>query len=454
MVGPVNQRCSDENCNGLSKVEQLNEKPVLHDYRESSANKFQFMSFKRQNDVTYTENLSNILHPSHSNTMQLQPVADPLIDEQYRDSRGGPFTLQALGDSRYQVVNEPFSVRHLPATDRYLMAGDDIFWDPLTGDAFTHTGGINYLSMSNDPYVYSHGYYMPDPAASVPLTAFLARIWGLRNAIGMIDDVRARLNMIYNIVYSKRADNAKQAPLHKSPTISALVNFSAGKNAHLQFGVAMPNGDRVSEIQKLYQMMTYEPYTEEVKMAAYQGLSRGYYYYLINGGVVPDTRIILNVSPTAVPAALTTLYPIVSHSDLVQGMKAGGPVAAVQKLDSIIIYAARGDGFQDLLDAITGAGIATIDLLPGLTAEQAQGIALADEPAAVGGVNISFGQKRVILAYMALSRSNSAQMFGSLARAYFQQAGIDTGNAAEELDAPHNPAIENELGQLLGVMNG
>ena len=387
-------------------------------------------------------------------SIQLQPVAIPMTFGRFRDHRGGAYTLQALGNNQYTVIEDNITVEHTGA-DQYLMAGDDIFWDPLTGDAFRHLGGRNYRSMAGADFIYTQGYYHPVPVAvDGGLNAFLDQVWALRGEVAVQVGLRQKLNHIYNQVYSKSAQNTKAAPVHKSPTISALVNFSAGKNAHLQFGWPIPPDNvREYDIQKLYEMMTYEPYTQEVQVAAYNGLCRGYYYFLINGGVAPTARIILNVDPTGVPGALGTLWPIVSVSPLVQGMKAGGPVAAAQKLDSIIIYAQRGLGFDALLHAIQTAGIATVNLLPGLVAEQAAGIGVADEPGAVAGTAISFGQKRVILAYMALTRAGSQDDMRRLGATFFQQAGINTLSPANETGLGPNAGIQNELSQLLTIMN-
>ncbi len=400
-----------------------------------------------------TQNFSISQNKNVTNTIQMQPI--PITHSaNYRDNRGGPYLLRSLGNDTYEVVQDGFAVTHNPNTDQYLIGGNDVYWDPLTGDAFEHISGRNYRSMFDTNFIYTQGYYHPVPTEiNATLTNFLDQIWALRANINELGGTKAKLNLIYSMVYSKSASNTKVAPEHKSPTIGTLVQFSKGKNAHLQFGCPIPpSNERVSDIQLLYKMLNYEPYTENVKIAAYNGLSRGYYYYQIRD-VPATTRIILNVAPTSVPAALNTLWPIVSHSLLVQGMKAGGPVAAAQKLDSIIIYANRGQGFDQLLHAIQNAGIATVNLLPGLVTEQAVGIGLADEPNAVNDTNISFGQKRIILAFMALRRANSQEEMRTLGATFFQQAGINTGSPANETGIEPNTGVQAELGELLAIMN-
>jgi hypothetical protein len=124
---------------------------------------------------------------------------------------------------------------------------------------------------------------------------------------------------------------------------------------------------------------------------------------------------------------------------------------AAQKVDSIVIYADRtGDpqAWQALLQAIGQTQIATVDAVPGLTEPLAQGLAVADEPPQVGGRSISFGQKRCILAYMALYRSGSKAQFTTLL------AGIDTGHPAREREnhVP-NPQVQAELGTMLAKLN-
>jgi len=391
---------------------------------------------------------------SSTKTIQMRLQLISAVANLYRDNRGGAYTLRWLGGNYYQVVNDGFVVLHTDA-DRYLMAGNNIYWDPVTGGAFKHLGGRCYLSMSQTTFVYSQGYYHPVPIVAHPeLRDFLDRVWKLRDKVLKQWPINRALHLIYSEVYSKEGQNTKKVPEHKSPTIHKLVTFSLGKRAQIQFGCLIPleQPTVVFDIQELYNMMTgfLDP---QIKYAAYMGLSSGYYYFTINSEVKPNARIILNVAPDEVPGALDKLWPIVSASPLVQGMKAGGPIAAAQKLDSIIIYVNKEDGFRMLLTNIQHAGIPTVDLLPELVVRQSEGIGTADEPRKLDDKFISFGQKRVILAYMALKRADSQEMMRILGATYFAQAGIDVVNPSQEIGGLTNPGIGTEFRYLLALMN-
>ena len=395
--------------------------------------------------------------------IQRMPVPIAGTEDQFRDNRPsqGNYTLTSLGNGYYEVNDHgaTYTVEYFPGSDQYKMAleggGSEYFWDPVTGIAFKYIDGRTYEAGGNS-FIYSKGYYhqVPDNVDG-RLDNFLDQVWALRDLIRAQPGLKDKLYVIYDNVYSKKRNNNKAAPAldNSLHLIRDLVAFSVGKNAHLQGGVIIPEGiGNVTDIRQLYELMNSNRNHQSIRDAAYQGLNIGYYYFLINQAIAANVRVILNVVPENVPAALRTLWPIVSASELVQGMKAGGPAAAARKLDSIIIYVRRGDGLPALLAQIERAGIATVNLLPGMVSEQSAGIGVAADPRPIRRTLISFGEKRSILAYMALDRANSQEELRRIGATFFRLAGIDTTNASQETDDAPDASVLQTLEELLTIM--
>lgn len=387
--------------------------------------------------------------------------------QEKRETRNPAIRLRPLGNNRFRETatsNYAVDLTYLPDTDQYIMA-EDVYWDPETGDALDFLGNNLYRGMDGQStFSYVRGHYVAvqgqavqEPALAGDLTAFIDDIWSIRAAVGQQVNTKAKIDYIYTRIYSQGQKQVPNDPA-KQQIVADLVGFSAGKNAHLQGGFAVPPGNEVvRDIDQIYRY-TGIPYSAAMMTAAWRALFKGYYYYRINNGAAANTRLIVNCTPQNVAATLATLYTVVAQHQIVQAIKAAGPATAAQKVDSIVIYADRtGDpqAWQALLQAIGQTQIATVNAVPGLTEELAQGLAVADEPAQVGGRSISFGQKRCILAYMALARSGSKAQFTTLLAEFFEDAGIDTGHPARE-KANHvpNPQVQAELGVLLAKLNG
>jgi hypothetical protein len=387
-------------------------------------------------------------------------------DQEKRETRNSAARLRPLGNNRYRETatsNVALDLLYLPDTDQYTVA-EDTYWDPETGDILESLGNNLYMGMDGEStFSYIRGHYVAvqgqgvqEPALAGDLTAFIDDVWGIRGQVAQQGNTKARIDYIYNLIYSRGQKQAPNNPAMQQ-IVENLVGFSAGKNAHLQGRFPIPpDGEITQDIAQLFQY-TEGFYSDQVQTAAWRALFKGHYYYRINDGAAANTRLIVNCTPQNVPATLATLYAVVAQHQIVQAIKAAGPAMAAQKVDSIVIYADRtGDpqAWQALLQAIGQTQIATVDAVPGLTEPLAQGLAVADEPPQVGGRSISFGQKRCILAYMALYRSGSKAQFTTLLAEFFEDAGIDTGHPARER-ANHvpNPQVQAELGTMLAKLN-
>lgn len=380
------------------------------------------------------------------------------------ETRNSGARLRSLGGNRYReeaLSNIAIDLTYLPDTDQYLIA-QDTYWDPATNDVLNYLGNNVYEGMDGaSRFGYLRGRYVaiagdadnaPEPALAADLRNLIDGIWNIRDAVLAEDGAKAQIDYIYTRLYSNGGkpqldDGGKRA------VVEQLVGFAAGKAAHLQGRFKIPPDNEVlNGIDDLYRY-TAEAFSDAVQAAAWKALFKGYYYFRINDMAAPNSRIVINASPANVPANLNTLYPILgTYNAIVSAVKAAGPQMAAQKIDSIVVYANRtadAGAWQNLLTAIRQAGLATVNAVPGLTEQVDPGIAVADEPPQVQGRSISFGQKRVILAYMALTRATSKLQFTTLVGEFFEDAGIDTGRPARERAQAHNPRTVAELAYLL-----
>lgn len=383
------------------------------------------------------------------------------------ETRNPNARLRSLGGNRYReeaLDNYPVDLTYLPDTDQYLVA-EDTYWDPVTGDALSYLGNNVYQGMDGaSRFGYVRGRYVaiagdadnaPEPALAADLRNLIDRIWHIRDTVLAQEGAKAQIDYIYTRLYSnggkpQLADGGKMAVAEQ------LVDFAAGKEAHLQGKFKIPPDNKVvNGIDDLHRH-TAEAFSNAVQDAAWKALFKGYYYFRINTAVAPNTRIVINASPANVPENLNRLYPILgTYNAIVSAVKAAGPQTAAQKIDSIVVYAngtANAGAWQNLLTAVRQAGLATVNAVPGLTEQVDPGIAVADEPPRVEGRSISFGQKRVILAYMALTRATSKLQFTTLVGEFFEDAGIDTGRPARERAQARNPAVVAELADLLAQL--
>ena len=374
----------------------------------------------------------------------------------YIDNRSKNYSLKKIENNLYKVIEDEFYILYIIASDQYLIA-ENIYWDPISGNSFYHINGMNYKSMFNIPFIYSYGEYQLIPDTnniSTDLKNFLTQIWNQKKTIEVA--MEEELKMVYYSIYSKSKQNTKSVPNEENTIniINEMVSFSNNKTSRTQsecilnFNSQKENNIVVDNIIQLHKFCKNQDKT--ISSKAFNGLYNNYYCYLIGKDEKSTrSRIILNVEPKVVPDALNKLWPILQNNSLVHSIKAGGPLIAAKKLDSIVIYAKNKNGFNDLLSKIINANIPTVNLLPFMINEVAPGIGTADEPEMIDGLSISFGQKRVILALMAHYQSDTLQEMITLTSIYFEQAGISSIDPSKETGRLPNTKIQSKIKDIL-----
>jgi hypothetical protein len=381
------------------------------------------------------------------------------IENIYSDNRSNHYTLKKIKNNIYKVIEDDFEVKYVPESDQYLI-NKDTFWNPVNGDAFTHIDKTNYTSMQGTSFIYCYAHYLPVPPlnkVSIELRKFLTDVWERKFEATSGKPKKETMGWIYTFIYLKKNQNTKKL-LEENQNlliINKLVSFSEDKPAKIQIGWAIPpENKKEDDIQKLYTMMNNE--NKDISNSAYRALNRGYYYYTINKELIhPEKRIILNIAPNEMLATIKKLWPIVKHSKIVSSMKFSGPYSAAKKNDSILIYAMNGNDSElnNLLTDIQNIAITTENLLPNMITEVDKGIGLADEPKVGKEKQISFGMKRVILAFMALSKATTLDEMITIGTTYFQQTGINVENPASETGIEPNPEIQFEMEMLAQLWN-
>jgi hypothetical protein len=385
------------------------------------------------------------------------------------ETRNNDVALQVMGDNWYRELNNDIEVEYLPETDQYRL-GNGNYWDPVANQILISSDNNVYTSEDgNHSYNYVRGRYIPvgdanidgEPVISGELTNFLTSIWGVGGVVRALPDSRSKMNYIYSKFYAKNG-GTKAAPLHSSPLIADMVRIAAAHGGHVQFGVNIPDVGVIEDPSAIHRYMRLDVGTEQQRIAAYTGLANCYYYFRV-GNAPARVRIIINTSPAQTPGEFEKVYAIVSaYADVVADIKVAGPMAAAKKMDSMVMYLNNGSPrFQTFIDALVARGIATVNELPAMIRSLSGGIGYAHEPPVVpglnglhlGGTTISFGEKRVILAFMAFERSSTLNQFKYLAAQFFEDAGIDTGNPHREKGVTRSPTVIAHLRAYLSIMS-
>jgi hypothetical protein len=358
----------------------------------------------------------------------------------------------------YRVSGENILVTYNDTTFQYLVVGTtNEFWDPVTNHFFRHVDGVNYkCSLFKYSFSYVNNHYISEEI-NPDLERFLGDVWELKSDKKNSSD-KEILNYIYKIIYSKEGDNKKISSSYIDDTFfKELVEFSKLVDQSEEMVSFTQNEVIVEEdvlsIKVLFLIFTDEESDiDEVLREEIISALSGYHYYGISKKVAWDSRIVLNVAPANMYDALSVIWPIVSKSKLVYQMKAGGPYIAKHKLDSIVIYVdSKKDGYDQFLDAIKKSDIVTEELLPALLSKIAKGIGVGSEPRKLEEVQLSFGQKRTILSFLALCMANTKEEMLALGISYFRQAGIDIVNPGYELTDKITPDIQKEIVRIYRI---
>ena len=397
---------------------------------------------------------------SNSFGKPVQRALTELSDPAYKgETRNENVILRDDGQGWYTEMNSDTELFYHPNTDQYTV-GEGNYWDPVTTTELVPRGHNVYDSLDgNTHYNYVRGRYVvaveganvaAEPALDGALTTFINAIWGARTILNAIHTPRERLKYIYNHFYS-HGGGSKVAPAHSTPLIETMVGIANSRGGEIQGGAKIPLGgtafeDTRSPARLLHYLRTGN---EGQRKVAYDKLAGAYYYFRL-GTAAPNRRIIINTAPANTPAEFVKVYNIVNaYQDVAVDIKVGGPLAAAQKQDSMVMYVNGNAGrFQTMVDALVGGGIVTVDELPAMIRGLGAGIGYAHDPAPVKGVNISFGEKRVILAYMAFEKSSSLEQFTYLAGQFFEDAGIVAARAHTE-KAAHGTTVINHLSAYL-----
>ena len=409
---------------------------------------------------------TQVTHYKQSSTVSdkhVQRALTELSDPSYKgETRNEDVLLRDDGHGWYTEMNsDAEEVFYESKTDQYVF-GEGNYWDPVTKAQLVPRGHNLYDSLDgNTHYNYVRGRYVvaveganvaAEPALDGALTTFITAIWGARTILNAIHTPRERLKYIYNHFYS-HGGGSKIAPAHSTPLIETMVGIADSRGGEIQGGARIPLGgttfeDTRSPARLLHYLRTGN---DDQRRVAYDKLAGAYYYFRL-GTTAPNRRIIINTAPANTPAEFVKVYNIVNaYQDVAVDIKVGGPLAAAQKQDSMVMYVNGNAGrFQTMVDALVGGGIVTVDELPAMIRALGAGIGYAHDPAPVKGVNISFGEKRVILAYMAFERSSSLEQFTYLAGQFFEDAGIVAARAHTE-KATHGTTVINHLSAYLAL---
>lgn len=380
----------------------------------------------------------------------VQRVPQPILGQEGRftDSRNAEVVLEHDEGNNYTVVGDGIQVTHVTATDQYLMA-EDTYWDPVSGgDSFiqlNHNYSL-YRSMNHHLYKYQGGQYVPLTA----LESFLRAVWALRGTNGLVGGEapsKQALNTVYNNAYSGQTN--KVMPAHQTELLINIADWVVGRNGRPQSQAVLLGGVPTDNIHMALNILSNPGmYEQQPWTAAYNMISKNYFFIDLHGGVAMNHRIVINALPASVLHVAQQIYGIVSHHNYntcVNRFKFAGPNSARTKKDAVIIYCNKNDGqFNNLLEAITGANLAVhiADGVPGLMQQAADGIGSGDQPDETETGNLSFGQKRVSLAVLALRHDRSSVLnFLKAGVVFFQLGGINPVQPSREHGAPTDPRI-------------
>lgn len=288
---------------------------------------------------------------------------------------------------------------------------------------------------------YSSPLFPPDLSPS--LTVFLKKVW--QNMGRIVDEGGAKgekgyIDWIYNNIYEKGGKGKEK--IKTGPAVAGLVKLalSCGLDVHLQ-------GSKES-IKSLW-----SKWKQSEDVGAYKELSKKFFYFRFRKGETLS-RILINMPAERVHEAFEKILPLLKDCPYVIDAKVGGPDACQKKLDGAVIYLNTKDSdiLNKLIQLISQKGIQAVKGSPGLTNEITPGIAIAEDPPPVGGRAISFGQKRCILAYIAMRNSANEEQFLSVASHLFAAAGIDVANPHKE-SAMQSNKVEGMLRHYLDLIS-
>ena len=332
-------------------------------------------------------------------------------------------------------------MRYVAETDQYLLARNT-FWDPVTADAYAPLGQGLYESMFGDLTTYRDGRYV----SLAPLRDFLAGIWERRAALE--DGVtKEALDVLYTGVYSG-VDRPK--PGHLTAMLQDIARWVLGLHGRPQDRYELL-GETTSDLSTALAILE-DPgsHDEKDRNAAYFMLAKNYFFLYVGGDVALNRRIIVNAAPADVLGVAQRVYDVVKdYPKAVGRMKFAGPITAQTKADSVLVYCdSGGEGYgemqQRLLERVAGR---TAEGVPALSLALGTGVAIGDQPRDEAG--LTFGQKRVGLAVIALEHSNeSLDAFVRTAFVFFRTGGIDPAAPHREHGGPTDPRIIAKLGKL------
>ena len=291
------------------------------------------------------------------------------------------------------------------------------------------------------------------------LEDFLKGVWGLKGTNGLLNPegpTKAALDDIYKKVYSREVK--KTLPEKQTPLLIKICDWVISKKGYPQ-EQGQINNKKTAKMQEPLNVLNKPKENPKDFPAAYNMVTKNYFFIPINKEVEMNHRISINAKPASVLDVAKTVYDIVyqeRYAKTVNRFKFAGPRSASEKLDALIVYCDRNDAqYQAMLTAITNAGL---DLHiasgePVLMGKAGNGIGVGDQPSGETR-KLSFGQKRVSLAVMALRHSSDSwERFLQTAMVFFRSGGLDPSNPQTEHGGLTDPRIIKELVRHESIWN-
>ena len=280
------------------------------------------------------------------------------------------------------------------------------------------------------------------PDLAPDLVAFLEAVWENREAILSQRDEQAALRWIYSKLYAKEGSTERpQGHISVSKQVLGLVKLALRHKAFLQEG-SRP----IEELVELWQQKN-----TQAAVKAYQELSYRYYYFRLHQGRA-TARVLVHTAYDTVHTDFAKLLSVLQENEDVIDVKVAGPMSCFKKPDSMVIYVKDIWTARMLAANIEELELNVVNVLPALTEETSEGVAIADDPPAVQGTPISFGQKRAIVAFLALKDARSFQDMLWNAVEYVVGSGIDEFAPSRERQQ-QTKSMEAIIAYYLGIMN-
>jgi hypothetical protein len=297
-----------------------------------------------------------------------------------------------------------------------------------------------------------------EPRLGGELAEFRTKLWEQRPALlsneGLpmnMNPHRVKIERIYKALYERGDDDrSRKQPLQRySSTVEDMVKVANRHGGKLQFPVMVPGVGSLDDLAKLWacSRVQQSPGTKP----AYDALLYGAYYCTLQHGESTG-RIVFNVGPGKVVAAFDAACQTARKHPSAVAVKAFGPGECLRKLDSLLVYVRQGDDLQALVEALRQQGLPDGTVTPMMTETIAQGMAFAQEPLPLGQQQISFGQKRCILGYVALREASDPTDCERTLADLFRRAGIDLEHPARET-GPAEPDVASLLSSYLSLLS-